>query len=83
MVSVFRLCQIAAVRKESAGGGAILSTTSMSGDNWDRRMGFHHPPEPAECRRGRLDEADRRGAISKNPSTSSLGGGRHIRLPRC
>lgn len=36
--SLFRLAQLAAPEIEREGGGAILATTSMAGDNKNRRM---------------------------------------------
>ncbi|WP_371188759.1 7-alpha-hydroxysteroid dehydrogenase [Thalassotalea maritima] len=36
--SVFRLCQLVAPHMEKAGGGAILTITSMAGENKNKRM---------------------------------------------
>lgn len=36
--SVFRLCQLAAPHMEAAGGGAILTISSMAGENKNKRM---------------------------------------------
>ncbi|WP_371378575.1 7-alpha-hydroxysteroid dehydrogenase [Thalassotalea aquiviva] len=36
--SVFRLCQLAAPHMDKAGGGAILTITSMAGENKNQRM---------------------------------------------
>ena len=46
--SVFRLCQLAAPHMETAGGGAILNITSMSGDNKNQRMASYGSSKAAE-----------------------------------
>jgi 7-alpha-hydroxysteroid dehydrogenase len=46
--SVFRLCQLAAPHMETAGGGAILNVTSMSGDNRNVRMASYGSSKAAE-----------------------------------
>jgi 7-alpha-hydroxysteroid dehydrogenase len=46
--SVFRLCQLAAPHMEKAGGGAILSITSMSAENRNKRMASYASSKAAE-----------------------------------
>ncbi len=46
--SVFRLCQLASVEMEKAGGGAILNITSMSAENKNQRMASYGSSKAAE-----------------------------------
>jgi 7-alpha-hydroxysteroid dehydrogenase len=48
LFSVFRLCQLAALHIEKAGGGAILNITSMAGDNKNQRMASYGASKAAE-----------------------------------